>query len=107
RAREETHPDRHRRERGQSRAQRARSVVQAVRRVERTREEAALLPFEARRLFALVPHLAGAAAAQDEEVLLEQVLLWGARSARIELDEVGVIGVLGARQPDVRAAGIA
>ena len=103
---EEIHHDRHRRDGEQPCGQRARSVVQAVRRVERNREEAALLPFEARRLFALVPHLAGAAAVQDEEVLLEQVLLWGARSARIELDEVGVIGVLGARQADVRAAGI-
>ena len=101
---EEIHHDRHRRHREKARGQRARSVVQAVDRVEWDGEETALLPLEACWLLALVPHLARAAAVQDEEVLLEEVLLGRARLARFELDEVCVVGVLGAPETDVGTA---
>src|SRR6266542_774934 len=101
---QEFHHDRHRRHREEARGERSGAVVQPVRRVERDGEQTALLPLEARRCLALVPHLAGATPGEDEEVLLEQVLLRRRRLSWRELEQITVVGVLGPEEADVRAA---
>ena len=83
---------------------RARRIDQAMVRIERDREQRALLPLERLLLAALAPDLGGAAAFDDEANLLKKMALGVERTARGDLDDVLAPQPLGAEQLDIAAA---